>query len=312
MLIFDSPFGSAFTSSNHPERDIYCEEKPLGLFRNMEASSTVQPDMPYHNLLSNAEKDKIEEHAGFLYVNCWKDDILRLRAILTKRTWIGFDLDDTLHEYRRSSGIATNSVLAEISAQHGTPISALQNEYSIILKTKTANAFSDGKTSFDYRRERFTSVLNHFSLLHDDHFISHLLTLYEANLTASLELKCRALAILSLLKEIGKKIVIITEGPQDAQERALRALGINKFIDFLATTTHFGVSKTDNLFPQVLDHLCITPDDMVYIGDSEERDMKPATAAGIFSVHFAETELVSLDTIPPKINTLWKLQYILS
>ena len=268
--------------------------------------------MPYHNLLSNAEKDNIEEHAGFLYARRWEDDILRLRAILTEITWIGFDLDDTLHEFRRSSGIATNEVLAEISKRYGTPILALKDEYSMVLKMKTANAFSDGKTSFDYRRERFASLLTHFSLPQDDQFVYELLELYEANLMASLELKCGALDLLSLIKDMGKKIVVIPEGPQDAQERAIRGLGIDGFIDFLATTSHFRAAKTDGLFPRVLEHLCITPGDIVYMGDNEERDMKPSLAEGIFSIHLAEMKHVSFNTIPPKINTLRKLQYILS
>ena len=281
-------------------------------FKTVEASSTIEPDVPYHGLLSNAEKDNIEEHAGFLYIHCWQDDILRLRAILTEKTWIGFDLDDTLHEIRRSSRIATDKVLAEISKRHGTPIPALKDEYSIILKTKTANAFSDGKISFDYRRERFASVLTLFSLPQDDQFMFELLELYEANLMASLELKCGTLDLLSKIKDMGKKIVVITEGPQDAQERTVRGLGIEGYIGFLATTTHFGVAKTDGLFPRVLKHLGVTPGDMVYIGDNEERDMKPALAEGIFSIHLAEMKHVSLNTIPPKINTLRKLQYVLS
>ena len=312
MLKFDHPFGSAFIYSSDRERDIYCEKKPLGLFKTVETSSTVEANVPYHDLLSNAEKDKIEEHAGFLYARLWEDDIMRLRAILTERTWIGFDLDDTLHEFRRSSGVATSRVLAEISKRHGIPIPALKDEYTTILKMKTANAFSDGKTSFDYRRERFASILTHFSLPLDDQFIAKLLELYEANLMESLELKYGALDVLSLIKDMGKKIVVITEGPQDAQERTVRGLGIDRFIDFLATTTHFGVAKTDGLFPRVLEHLCVTPDDIVYIGDNEDRDMKPALAEGIFPIHFAETKHVSFDTIPPKINTLRKLQYILS
>ena len=275
-------------------------------------SSTVEPDMPYHNLLSNAKKDNIEEHAGLLNARCLEDDILRLRAILIERTWIGFDLDDTLHEFRRSSEIATNRVLTEISKRYGTPILALEDEYSMVLKMKTANAFSDGKTSFDYRRERFVSILTHFSLPQDDQFIYELLELYEAKLMASLELKCGALDLLSLIKDMGKKIVVITEGPQDAQERAVRGLGIDGFIDFLATTSHFRVAKTDGLFPRVLEHLCIAPGDIVYIGDNEERDMKPALAEGIFSIHLAEMKHVSFNTIPPTINTLRKLQYILS
>ena len=312
ILKFDHPFASAFTFSSDRERDIYCEKKPLGLFKNVETGSSFEPDVPYHNLLSNAGKDHIEEHVGFLYVRCWEDDILRLRAILTERTWIGFDLDDTLHEFRRSSGIPTNRVLAEISKRHGIPIPALKDEYSKVLKLKTANAFSDGKTSFDYRRERFASVLTHLSLPQDDHFISKLLELNGANLTASLELKCGALDLLSLIKDMDKKIVVITEGPQDAQERAVRGLGIDGFIDFLATTANFGVAKTDGLSPRVLDHLGVTADDMAYIGDNEERDMKPALMEGIFSIHLAEMKHVSFNTIPPKINTLRKLQYILS
>ena len=112
--------------------------KPLGIFETVETSSTI---CAISYLLSNAEKDSIGEHAGFLKARCWEDDILRLRAIITERAWIGFDLDDTLHEFRRSSGIAANRVLAEISKRHGTPILALKDEYSMVLKMKTANAF---------------------------------------------------------------------------------------------------------------------------------------------------------------------------
>lgn len=312
MLTFTSPFGSAFTFLNESERKIYCEKKPLGLFETVEMNTTIKSDVPYHNMLSNAEKDYVEQHTGFSYIRCWEDDILRIRAILMERSWIGFDLDDTLHEFRRSSGVATNKVLTAISRRHGTPIPHLKDEYSKVLRMKTANAFSDRKTSFDYRRERFTSVLSHFSLPQDDQFISDLLELYEANLMASLELKCGALDLLSLIKDMGKKIVVITEGPQDAQERAIRGLGLDGFIDFLATTNHFGVAKTDGLFPRVLKHLHISSRDIAYIGDSGERDMKPALAEGIFSIHLAETKHVSFNTIPPTINTLRKMQYILS
>ena len=312
MLAFNSSFGSAFTFLNDRERDIYSKGKAHGLFKTVGASRTVQLNMSYHDLLSNAENDNIEEHAGFQYLRRSDDDIVRLRAILTERTWIGFDLDDILHEFRRSSGVATNRVFAEISRRHGTPISALEDEYSKVLKLKMANAFSDGKTSFEYRRERFASVLSHFSLPQDDQFISNLLELYEANLMASLELKSGALDLLSFIKDTGKKIVVITEGPQDAQERAIRGLGIDGFIDFLATNNYFGVTKTDGLFPRVLEHLCITSCDIVYIGDNEERDMKPALAEGIFPIHLAEMEHVSFNTVPPIISTLRELQYILS
>ena len=217
-----------------------------------------------------------------------------------------------MHEFRRSSGTATNKVLEGISERYGTPIHALRGEYSRVLKAKTANAFSEGKPSFDYRRERFTSVLAHFSLPQDDQFMAELLESYEVTLMKSLELKCGALDLLSMIKDMGKKIVIITEGPQDAQERTIQGLDIEKYIDFLATTNHFGVAKTAGLFPRVLEHLGVPSGDIAYVGDNEQRDMKPTLAEGIFSIHFAEIKYISLNTIPPQIKTLRKLQYILS
>jgi hypothetical protein len=41
-------------------------------------------------------------------------------------------------------------------------------------------------------------------------------------------------------KSMSKKIIVITDGPQDAQERTVQALGITPCIDFFATTTIFG------------------------------------------------------------------------
>jgi putative hydrolase of the HAD superfamily len=305
MLYFKQPFGHSFIFSTDRKRSIYLEEKPLGLFTIVEASSSVEIDVPYHDLLSNIEKGHIEERLGRRYIQCWQDDILRIRAILAEKTWVGFDLDD-------SSGTATNKVLEEISERYGTPTPALKDEYSRVLKTETANAFSDGKTSFDYRKERFALVLAHFSLPQDDQFMAELLGSYEATLLASLQLKCGALGLLSAVRKMGKKIGIMTEGPQDGQERTVQGLGIAGYIDFLATTNHFRVTKTSGLFSKVLEHLGVSPGDMAYVGDNELRDMKPAMAEGIFSIHLAETKHVSLNTFPPQINTLRKLQYILS
>lgn len=312
MLDFKKPFGSSFFFMNDREKTIYTEQKPLGLFTTVEAKSSIEPDVSYHGLLSNTQKDSIEEQLGRLYINCWGEDIARLRSMLAEKTWVGFDLDDTLHEFQRSAGTATNTVLEEVSKRFGILMPDLKAEYSRVLKDKTARAFSNGKTSFDYRRERFTSVLDHFSLSQDGQFMDQLVELYEQTLMAALELKCGAIGVLSTLKNMGKKIVIVTEGPQDAQERTIEGLGISKYIDFLATTNHFGVAKTDGLFPKVLEYLNISPGDIAYIGDSEERDMKPAMAEGIFSIHLAETKHVSLNTFPPQINTLRKLQYIIS
>ncbi|KAI1159832.1 hypothetical protein F5B18DRAFT_635222 [Nemania serpens] len=130
-------------------------------------------------------------------------------------------------------------ILSVISERFGTPLAVLKEQYSKVLLRKTANACSDGKTSFGYREDRFRTLLGHFSMRYDSQFMKRPLESYEAMLVASLELKCGALGLLSTLKHMGKKIAVITEGPQDAQERTVDALGIKSYIDCLATTSEY-------------------------------------------------------------------------
>jgi putative hydrolase of the HAD superfamily len=132
--------------------------------------------------------------------------------------------------------------------------------------------------------------------------MAELLVTYERTLTAALKLKYGAFALLKLLKSLVTKIVVVTEGPEDAQQRTVHELGIADMIDFLATTNSFGVSKTAGLFNKVLGHLHIIAADMVYIGDNEDRAMTPALAEGICSIHYAEQKHFLLDANPVKIK----------
>ncbi|RSL61959.1 hypothetical protein CEP54_006008 [Fusarium duplospermum] len=230
-------------------------------------------------------------------------DQKKLVEILQSKIWFGFDLDDTLHEFRRASRAAVTHCLTGIANENPhVRVEDLQEQYRIILKQGTASAFTDGKTSHDYRRERFSATLSHFKLNHDS--IEELLQDYERVLVENLTLKSGALSLLNAIKESGRKITVITEGPQDAQERAVRDLGIASYIDFLATTNHFGVAKTSGLFRKVLGHIDIQPGDVVYVGDSKERDVEPATGEGIYTIHLREDQTRPLALNPPSINSL--------
>lgn len=231
--------------------------------------------------------------------------------VLLSKTWFGFDLDDTLHEFRQASNQAILATLESISSWSDTSVTEMRKTYTEILKDKTRNAFSDGKSSFDYRRERFTSLLMAFSIRYDEKYMNQLLDIYENTLKASLKTKPGAVAILQILKQLGKSIVVITEGPQDAQEKTLKALELEPYINFLATTNHFGVAKTEGLFGRVLNHLQIEAKDMAFIGDSWKRDMEPAIAQGIFSIHLDESGTTALDDSPPRVDSLTRLQHIL-
>jgi putative hydrolase of the HAD superfamily len=237
------------------------------------------------------------------------DKEAQLGESLRTKQWFGFDLDDTLHEFRNASGAATTHCLTIIANQYSIPLKDLQERYREVLKQETGNAFVDGKSSHDYRRHRLAATLGHFSLGHE--LIEQLLEDYEKVLVQNLKLKAGAKELLQAIKTSGRKIAIITEGPQDAQERAIRDLGVAQYVDFLATTNNFGVAKTSGLYTRVLEHLNIQPDDIVFVGDSMDRDIIPARAEGILAIHLDEKQERELLLDPPSIQALKMLNELL-
>lgn len=278
--------------------------------------------LPYRGVLTNLEREQVEERCCRLYLRHCGKEAVRLRNIFRKRTWFGFDLDDTLHEFRYAAGQASSAIIKSIAPRFMVPVSQMEEAYSRILKDKTRDAFTDGKPSRYYRKQRILALMGEFpdqwesikdfaGEEFDDKYIEKLLDLYEKTLSESLRLKCGAFSLLAHLKQLRKKVAIFTEGPHDAQQRAIRALGVEDYVDYLATTGKLGVSKVDGLFQHVLTHREIDAGDLVYIGDSQQRDMEPALAAGIFCVHLDETGDMCLSSTPPRVTSLSKIEHLL-
>ncbi|KAL5000280.1 HAD-like domain-containing protein [Aspergillus recurvatus] len=244
-------------------------------------------------------------------------------VLLSAKTWFGFDLDDTLHEFREASANASRSVFeAILEAQTAQPdtntsvtvtMDGLGKTYRDILRSKTANVFTDGRTSDDYRRERFSHLLATHNIQPTSKLLDQLLVVYRGSLRRALTLKAGALQVLETLKACRKKVIVVTEGPKDAQEWTVAALGLERYIDILVTTNEVGLSKVDGLFSAVLQKYNIAPGDMVYIGDNEQRDIVPARAAGIDTVLYDEKSDCQLnDPQTLQLNSLSTLEYLVS
>lgn len=245
----------------------------------------------------------------------FKMNSLELQSLLLSKKWFGFDLDDTLHEFRKASTQASQCVFEAIQAKYDVDTNTLKKSYQDILRTTTANAFTDGRASVEYRRERFVLLLQAHQLATDEavgEFINILLDLYQSSLRSSLILKPGALTLLQTLRPLGKKVVVVTEGPDDAQRWTVEELGLGPYIDVLVTTNEVGRSKTHGLFGLMLEKLGIEAGGMVYFGDNEVRDVQAAREEGILSVLYAEQQECSLrDLEALTINSWSKLEKIL-
>jgi putative hydrolase of the HAD superfamily len=220
-----------------------------------------------------------------------------LGDLLAAKLWFGFDLDDTLHEFRKASRSASLCLFASIEAISGIAAHLLEKDYAAILQTATRDAFVDGRSSDEYRQERFQALLDGRGLQYPQSYLVSLVEQYKIALGNALQLKPGALHLLQYLKRLGMKVIIITEGPSDAQIWTVQELGLEPYVDVLVTTNEVAKSKVNGLFTEVLRMHDISPKDLVYVGDNQARDIVPATEAGILAIHYNEGEECLLGTI---------------
>jgi putative hydrolase of the HAD superfamily len=200
----------------------------------------------------------------------------------------GFDLDDTLHDFTFSSKQAIDAVYAMKIQKYPNKYSqaSLKKSYREILNRYTSSAFKDGRSSFEYRSERFEALLEDHQIPVKQIFIAELLKIYEVTLERNLKLHNGALDLLQELKAQGKTISLVTEGPGDSQRWTVEKLGISPYIDHIFTPGEFGRDKTDGLFQEVLRVLKIEPNELVFVGDNEHRDVHAAKALGILGIWY--------------------------
>ena len=111
---------------------------------------------------------------------------------LVQLRWIGFDLDDTLHYFKRASGRAAEAVFRDVERQFGARPDELSTAYREILSAAQSSHFSQPKSSREYRAERFGALLRRFACDPDPQ-MDRLLDIYDAALCEALELRPGAL-----------------------------------------------------------------------------------------------------------------------
>ncbi|QDS77883.1 hypothetical protein FKW77_000431 [Venturia effusa] len=349
LLQFTKPFGS-FSFASERERTIYTEEKPLGLFANVEAHSSIVPNLPSHGLLTHEEVVTIESRVGREYMRLWNtsSEIEPIRKALKQATWFAFDLDDTLHGYRKASAHAMQAVLAQVSETQQIPLKDLETEYVKFQVNESIRTVSQGNTCGRFCHKTISAVLDTSRATRkeaDPEFMEQLCHTFEKTYIEALELKPDIVVAFDHLQQMGKKIVVISESPPkgtSAESEEIdvanmesmtlrdRTLFLERNIDGLtklleskadvvfpkeSSTRDIAADnhgeETGRLFPNLLRRLDIAAEDMVYIGDDHAQGLAPAMECGIFSINLAEHEGFNVFSTPVKINTVGKLIHML-
>lgn len=200
-----------------------------------------------------------------------------------------FDLDDTLYDYESLDREAMENLCSFTRGRLGI----------------TREAFFD---AFKRARKETKETLegtgaSHNRMLYCQKTLEELgkkpaslaLEMYEAYwgyMLERMELRAGARELFRYCREKGIKIGICTDLTAHIQHRKLRALGLEAWTDVLVTSEEAGAEKpSPAIYRLLLDKLRMSPEEVLFVGDSLERDVKGPAAMGMRAVLFHGGEM---------------------
>ena len=107
-------------------------------------------------------------------------------------------------------------------------------------------------------------------------------TIFIKTILKSISCDRKALAFLRKCKRLKLPVCIITNAYANTQVKKLKALKIEKYIDFIVTNDETGHDKPHALmFQTALSKLSKTPDQVIMVGDDVKKDIEGAAEMGI-------------------------------
>jgi putative hydrolase of the HAD superfamily len=184
-----------------------------------------------------------------------------------------FDLDGTLYD----RDLAIRSTLVEQFSHFRDSLNGISRSAFVdrLLELDAHGHANQGRIYDQAAREWQLDV--HFAKELGRHFRSH----YHRH--------CRlagdALSTLQALRQGGKILGVITNGPVQLQEKTLSCLGLDRCFDLVVISEREGVRKPDPaIFARALERSGVRSGEAVYVGDHPEVDVAGACTAGLIAI----------------------------
>ncbi|MCL7414849.1 MAG: HAD-IA family hydrolase [ANME-2 cluster archaeon] len=183
-----------------------------------------------------------------------------------------FDLDNTLLDFSEMKRMAVNMAIRAMIDQglDMDPKEAFESIFQTYWEVgiESDNAFSE------FLKRRFGSV--------DERILAAGVNAYLRTKPSFLEPYPNVVPTLIKLIKHGLIIGIVTDAPRLKGWQRLCAMRLQHFFDHVITRDDSGAPKTDGLpFEYALERLKLEPHDVLFVGDSVERDIIGAKAAGM-------------------------------
>ncbi|MCA9830722.1 MAG: HAD family hydrolase [Dehalococcoidia bacterium] len=112
-----------------------------------------------------------------------------------------------------------------------------------------------------------------------------LATLYDEQVTARYRLFDDAIETLEWLRSTGKRLGLLTNGPQDMQREKIARFELEQYFDFIVIEGEFGRGKPERaVFEHALSRTALMAADAWHVGDNLYADIGGAQSVGIHAV----------------------------
>ena len=216
-----------------------------------------------------------------------------------------FDLDDTLYDY---GGLNKRAVAQLCEFTCGKLEISESLFYDAYRWGRDETKRCLGKTGASHNRllycQRALEYLNRTPA-------GLALDMYEVYWGYMLEHMCLrdgAMELLKYCKECGLKIGICTDLTAHIQHRKIRKLGLELAVDVIVTSEEAGVEKPgEAIYKMLLEKLSVPPKEVIFIGDSLEKDVVGPEKMGMCGVWFHGME----DGVHRVVSSLREVREIL-
>jgi putative hydrolase of the HAD superfamily len=210
-------------------------------------------------------------------------------APLAHKKHLFFDLDDTLWDFNRNSGVVLEQLFVEFSLEEKLKAGFLEfhSEYKKINLQFWSRYYKKEIDKPFLRNNRFKETFKKFN--YENHEENLLITeQYMQRAPHGTLLKDGCLETLMYLKE-KYSLHIITNGFKEIQGIKLDGSGIKNYFSRVIISEEHGLTKPDEQIFRLAENLaCAKKEECVMIGDSFESDVMGAINAGWEAIYLTE------------------------
>lgn len=223
---------------------------------------------------------------------------------------IVFDLDDTLIDDYRGWKLALKQTCEYIIVQFGLECSVkeIYDSYKEVSDYIWSN-YSEHLINLNNREEKreyvWEKTLKSLGAYQDIDQVKKIAASFSKFREDNVIIYDYAKEILEKINQMGIKIIICTDGEEELQKMKCSKVNIDHFIEKIISATDMGVSKpSEKVFNKCIEYFGVPSNEILFIGDSEEKDIKGARVVGMKAILVNGENGVSLQFIYNNLNEI--------